>query len=62
MLWKNLWSLNFKQGDDARSVLSPAAYLADLLQLLDDNLSIDTQSQAADCINDGLILEIIIRQ
>lgn len=28
--------LDFKKGDDARSVYSPAAYLADLLQLLDD--------------------------
>ncbi|MBD2016156.1 hypothetical protein H6F96_19555 [Microcoleus sp. FACHB-53] len=30
--------LDFKKGDDGRSVLSPAAYLVDLLQLLDDNL------------------------
>ncbi|WP_414621866.1 hemopexin repeat-containing protein [Calothrix sp. CCY 0018] len=29
--------LNFKKGDDGRSVYSPAAYLTDLLQLLDDN-------------------------
>jgi ribosomal protein S18 acetylase RimI-like enzyme len=28
--------INFKKGDEARSVYSPAAYLADLLQLLDD--------------------------
>ena len=28
--------LDFKKGDDARSVYSPAAYLTDLLQLLDD--------------------------
>ena len=28
--------LNFKKGTDARSVYSPAAYLADLLQLIDD--------------------------
>jgi len=28
--------LDFKKGDDARSVYSPAAYLADLLQLLHD--------------------------
>jgi DNA-binding transcriptional MerR regulator len=28
--------LDFKQGEDARSVYSPAAYLADLLQLVDD--------------------------
>src|SRR6187399_2374859 len=31
--------LDFKKGDDARSVYSPAAYLADLLQLLDDKLA-----------------------
>ena len=30
--------LDFKKGDQARSVLSPAAYLADLLQLLEDRL------------------------
>ncbi len=29
--------LDFQKGDEARSVYSPAAYLADLLQLLDDN-------------------------
>ena len=29
--------LDFKKGDEARSVYSPAAYLADLLKLLDDN-------------------------
>lgn len=29
--------LNFKKGDEARSVYSPAAYLADLIKLLDDN-------------------------
>ena len=28
--------IDFKKGDEARSVYSPAAYLADLLQLLDD--------------------------
>lgn len=28
--------LNFKKSDDARSVYSPAAYLSDLLQMLDD--------------------------
>lgn len=32
-------SLDFTQGEDGRSVLSPAAYLVDLLQLLDDKLS-----------------------
>ncbi|MFD1048219.1 Tc toxin subunit A, partial [Kibdelosporangium lantanae] len=29
--------LDFRVGDEARTVYSPAAYLADLLQLLDDN-------------------------
>lgn len=29
-------ALDFKKGDDARSVYSPAAYLADLLQLMED--------------------------
>ena len=29
-------ALDFKEGDEARSVYSPAAYLADLLQLMDD--------------------------
>lgn len=29
--------LDFKKGDDGRSVYSPGAYLTDLLQLLDDN-------------------------
>ncbi len=29
--------LDFKKGDEARSVYSPAAYLADLVNLLDDN-------------------------
>ncbi|MEZ4712470.1 MAG: hemopexin repeat-containing protein [Caldilineaceae bacterium] len=32
-------ALDFKKGDDARSVYSPAAYLVDLLQLLDDKFS-----------------------
>ena len=34
--------LDFKKGDDGRSVYSPAAYLTDLLQLLDDNF-VDSQ-------------------
>lgn len=29
-------NINFKEGDEARSIYSPAAYLADLIQLLDD--------------------------
>ena len=35
-------SIDFKKGDEHRSVYSPAAYLADLLQLLDDEF--DTSS------------------
>ncbi|AOW98559.1 hypothetical protein BJP34_03050 [Moorena producens PAL-8-15-08-1] len=31
--------IDFQKGDEARSVYSPAAYLADLLQLLDDEFS-----------------------
>jgi hypothetical protein len=38
-------SLDFKKGDDGRSVLSPAAYLVDLLQLLDDQLPVRPPSQ-----------------
>lgn len=29
-------NLNFKEGDEARSVYSPAAYLTDLIQLIED--------------------------
>ena len=32
-------ALNFKKGDDARSVYSPAAYLTDLLELLEDEFT-----------------------
>ncbi|MTI33032.1 hemopexin repeat-containing protein [Xanthovirga aplysinae] len=32
-------AIDFKEGDEARSVYSPAAYLADLLQLMDDEFS-----------------------
>lgn len=32
-------NINFKKGDDSRSVYSPAAYLTDLLQLLDDEFA-----------------------
>ncbi|MEO1559635.1 MAG: Tc toxin subunit A [Cyanobacteria bacterium J06632_19] len=32
-------NLDFKQGDDARSVYSPAAYLTDLLELLEDEFA-----------------------
>jgi hypothetical protein len=38
-------SLDFKKGDDGRSVVSPAAYLVDLLQLLDDNLPVQNPSK-----------------
>ncbi len=38
--------LNFKKGEDARSVYSPAAYLADLLQLLDDYFEKDKDTDA----------------
>ncbi|WP_299453296.1 hemopexin repeat-containing protein [uncultured Microscilla sp.] len=31
--------LDFKEGDESRSVYSPAAYLADLLQMMDDEFS-----------------------
>jgi hypothetical protein len=37
--------LDFKKGDEARSVYSPAAYLADLLQLLDDKFADSTLMQ-----------------
>ena len=29
-------SIDFKEGDDSRSVYSPAAYLVELLKVLDD--------------------------
>ena len=35
-------NINFKKGDDARSVYSPAAYLSDLLQMLDDEFDPDS--------------------
>jgi len=38
--------IDFQKGDDARSVYSPAAYLADLLQLIDDEF--DSQSHSFD--------------
>lgn len=38
--------LDFKQGDDGRSVYSPAAYLVDLLQLLDDKFKTQKQGLA----------------
>ena len=41
--------LDFKEGDDARSVYSPAAYLTDLLQLLDDEfISLQIDRRRAD--------------
>ncbi|OLT60529.1 hypothetical protein BJP37_17440 [Moorena bouillonii PNG] len=35
-------NIDFKEGDDARSVYSPAAYLTDLLQMLDDEFDDDS--------------------
>ena len=35
-------SIDFKKGDEYRSVYSPAAYLTDLLQLLDDEFDPDS--------------------
>ncbi|HEU5102570.1 MAG TPA: hemopexin repeat-containing protein, partial [Roseiflexaceae bacterium] len=37
--------LEFKKGEEARSVYSPAAYLADLLQLLDDSFAAPGSAQ-----------------
>ncbi|WP_287357028.1 hemopexin repeat-containing protein [Moorena sp. SIO3B2] len=37
-------NIDFKEGDDARSVYSPAAYLTDLLQMLDDEFDDATVS------------------
>ena len=34
-----LFGIDFKEGEAARSVYSPAAYLADLLQLIDDHFA-----------------------
>jgi hypothetical protein len=39
-------NLNFKVGDEARSVYSPAAYLTDLIQLLQDYF--ESPNQALD--------------
>lgn len=36
--------IDFREGDDARSVLSPAAYLADLLQLYEDEFDEEADS------------------
>jgi hypothetical protein len=47
--------LHFKEGDDARSIFSPGAYLADLLQLLDDKLKSASFSQRRADIQDLLI-------
>ena len=38
--------LDFKQGDDGRYIYSPAAYLVDLLQLLDDKFKTQKQGIA----------------
>jgi len=34
-----LFGIDFKEGEAARSVYSPAVYLADLLQLIDDHFA-----------------------
>ncbi|HEY9876239.1 MAG TPA: Tc toxin subunit A, partial [Candidatus Obscuribacterales bacterium] len=44
-------TLDFKRGDEARSVLSSAAYLVDLLQLLDDNLKTNFHQRRSDIKN-----------
>ena len=42
-------NINFKEADEARSVYSPAAYLTDLLQLIDDEIkAIDKPADDAD--------------
>ncbi|NEO53219.1 MAG: hypothetical protein F6K54_09085 [Okeania sp. SIO3B5] len=41
-------SIDFKEGDDARSVYSPAAYLVDLLKMLDDEFKPDQYDQYQD--------------
>ncbi len=43
-------ALDFKEGDEARSVYSPAAYLADLLQMMDDEFTStdDVKSRRSD--------------
>ncbi|NJR38060.1 MAG: hypothetical protein HC781_03420 [Leptolyngbyaceae cyanobacterium CSU_1_4] len=42
-------NIDFKAGDDARTVYSPAAYLTDLLQMLDDEFgSIDFDTRRGD--------------
>ncbi|MEP0925071.1 hemopexin repeat-containing protein [Leptolyngbya sp. ST-U4] len=53
-------NLDFKEGDDARSVYSPAAYLSDLLQMLDDEFdpsSIDFDARRGDIKNINLDAE-----
>lgn len=41
-------NLNFKEGDEARSVYSPAAYLTDLVQLLEDYFGSSTGGPGGD--------------
>ncbi len=38
-------NIDFKSGDKARSVYSPSAYLTDLLQLVDDEIMVDSIAQ-----------------
>jgi hypothetical protein len=50
-------NLDFKQGDESRTVYSPAAYLVDLMQLLDDEFdatSIDFNDRRGDVKHIGL--------
>lgn len=49
--------LDFKTGDDARAVYSPAAYLVDLLQLLDDKFTTLTLDQRRPDIKQDLLLD-----
>jgi hypothetical protein len=45
-------SPDFKKGNDARSVYSPAAYLTDLLQMIQDSFqSITSDEEAASAVN-----------
>lgn len=53
--------IDFKEGDEYRSVYSPAAYLADLLQLLDDEF-LDTFSYLDEEGNEALKLEFDARR
>ncbi|UII27014.1 hemopexin repeat-containing protein [Fulvivirga maritima] len=49
-------ALDFKKGDEARTVYSPAAYLADLLQLMDDEFADDELNERRSDIR-GILLD-----